>query len=779
VSAREMGLRYARANLLIGPGHEGMALFRLLPVAYPLLSDSDKWAVQRQLERLAHAVQGDFTLWRVYRAADDAGGRQPEVYLGVSLRSDAPSGFGRALLASADRARDTLAGLSARRASPAIGGARLRELADAEHRLHERLSGVAQLRRAYTRELEWLLRRAPLRGVAEPQAEATWAPDALVVEDASGETVYEPLGWDLWRLPAAVLCEDRDHPPSLSVEADEHDGYQALMCVGALAEAPVFPGVAAELLHAPLDRLPFAVDAVLHARWLGNRDALGQVRRRIVDADQTYRDQLQSAHGPAWQADDDRTLAREYEQVLQSGARPPMLYASLSLAVGAQDRDELERRVERTRQAFGEVELYRPRGLQEALWLDHLPRVDGGRVPDYVQQVTAEQFGAMVPTATTLVGDDGGVLLGHTTGGLRAPVLYDVTAPPRESRPGAVVLAGTTGAGKTVAAQLIALGVVPRGSRVLDFDPKADHGWENIAPLGDRLEVLTLGGGDDAPGALDPLVVAPDELREDLTLSYLLELLPDPPASWEHAIARAVRDVASARHPSTRAVLDRLRQLDGTAGSEAANALDVLAEVGLGRLGFGRDHDHDVVPSIPGVTTMRVAGLMLPEEGIDRASYSRTERISVATLSLVAAKTLQLVSLDKSTHKVVIVDEAWFLFSTPAGRALLNRLMRYARGFNATILLLTQLLEDLDLLRELVRTWFLFGHDAEDQIKLQLRMAGVEPTAARVRRQQNWNPGRCIMRDLRGRVAEIQVDLPTDELLRQLNTTPVAAEVPA
>ena len=61
---------------------------------------------------------------------------------------------------------------------------------------------------------------------------------------------------------------------------------------------------------------------------------------------------------------------------------------------------------------------------------------------------------------------------------------------------------------------------------------------------------------------------------------------------------------------------------------------------------------------------------MLPEEGIDRASYSRTERISVATLSLVAAKTLQLVSLDKSTHKVVIVDEAWFLFSTPARAGL-------------------------------------------------------------------------------------------------------------
>jgi hypothetical protein len=448
------------------------------------------------------------------------------------------------------------------------------------------------------------------------------------------------------RLPAAVLQEDPEHPPSLHVEADEHDGYQALLCLGALAEEPVFPGPAAELLHGPLDGLPFAVDAVLHARWLGNRDALGQVRRRIVDAEQTYRDQLESAHGPAWQADDDRTLAREYEQVLQSGARPPMLYASVSLAIGAEDRDELERRVERTRQAFGEVELFRPRGVQDMLWLDHLPRVDGGRVRDYVQQVTAEQFGAMVPTATTLVGDERGVRIGHTTGGLRAPVVYDVAAAPRENRPAAVGMAGPTGAGKTFLAQSIALHALLNGSRVHDFDPKHDHGWENVPQLGDQLEVLTLGGGDTPPGALDPLVIAPDELREDLALSYLLELLPDPPASWEHAIARAVRDVAAAPYPSTRGVVDRLRQLDGTAGGEAADALDVIAEVGLGRLGFGRHQHHHVDAAIPGLTTLRVAGLTLPEEGIPRASYSRTERISVATLSLGADAAARLARQD-------------------------------------------------------------------------------------------------------------------------------------
>jgi hypothetical protein len=259
-----------------------------------------------------------------------------------------------------------------------------------------------------------------------------------------------------------------------------------------------------------------------------------------------------------------------------------------------------------------------------------------------------------------------------------------------------------------------------------------------------------------------------------------LELLPDPPASWEHAIARAVRDVATARNPSTRAVVDRLRQLDGTAGREAADALDVIAEVGLGRLGFGQHHHHHVdAASSPGLTTLRVAGLTLPAEGIPRASYSRTERISVATLSLVTARTLRLVSLDKATHKVVIVDEAWFLFSTPVGRALLNRLLRFARAFNATIVLITQRLEDLEILGDLVRVWWMFGHDSDEQVRLQLQIAGVEPTDARIQRLRAWTTGRALHRDLHGRVAEIQVDPLSEELLRQFNTTPVPMEMVA
>jgi AAA-like domain len=776
--ARDMGLRYARANLLLGPGDEALALYRLQATGYPLLSDGEKWTLQRQLERLAHVVGADFSLWRLYRTTKDdnstTSGRRAEMFLGVALAIEGPARVGGALLAGTDRLRQRLPALTRRSGAGTISAARLAALAEAEERVHERLSGAVSLRRAHTRELEWLLRRAPLRGIAEPRLEPQWAPDALIVEDDSGQASYQPLGWDLWRLPAAVVFEDPAQPPSLQIETDEHDSVQALLCLGALAEAPVFPGAQAELLYAPLDALPFAVDAVMHVRWLGNREALGQVRKRIVDAEQTYRDQLQSTHGPAWQADDDRSLAREYEQVLTSGARPPMLYASIGLAVGANDRAELERRVERLRSAYGDVVLHRPRGLQERLWLDHLPRVDGGRVREYVQQVSAQQFGAMVATATTLIGDPDGVRIGHSTTGLRTPVIYDVTAPPRESRASAVMMAGTLGSGKTVTAELIALGALQTGSRVVDFDPKDDHGWTNIPALADRLEVLEL-AGDAAAGLLDPLVIAPTEVREDLTLSYLLELLPDPPASWEHAIARAVRDVVRDQRPSTRGVLQRLRGLDGSTGGDVADALEVVAEVGLGRLGFG-EHQDAPASSVADLTTIRIPGLTLPEQGVDRASYTRLERISVATLSLVAAKALQLVSEDHARHKVVILDEAWFLLSSAQGRALVNRLVRFTRRYNATVLLLTQLLEDAPVIRELVRTWFIFGQDSEEQSQLGLSLAGVQPTDAHVRRLQGAVAGRCVMRDLQGRVAEIQIDVADPELLAALNTAPPAAE---
>lgn len=174
--------------------------------------------------------------------------------------------------------------------------------------------------------------------------------------------------------------------------------------------------------------------------------------------------------------------------------------------------------------------------------------------------------------------------------------------------------------------------------------------------------------------------------------------------------------------------------------------------------------------------TIRMPGLSLPDPGASRETYTRAERVSVATLSLVAAQALRLVSGNRQRHKIVLLDEAWFLLASTQGRSLLNRLVRLGRAMNATILLATQRVADLDDLFDLVGFYFLFGQDSPAEAGRALALIGLDPADAALRsRLTEYRRGRCLMRDLDGRVGEVQIDLVFPELLAALETTPKAA----
>jgi hypothetical protein len=402
-------LRYVHRNILIGPGGDSAALYRLQMTAYPFLANAEKWTLQRRLQRLAHTISADFSIWRVNRSypADtyvastiglldsrhqedgawrafledhrdrlrELGSHIPEVFLAVSLASKTPVGVGAALIRGMDRARRRLEELSGIGSASPISASEISELAAQEQRVYDRVRGVLAARRARTVELQWLLHRAACRGVKEPDLDGNWSPDALIVNTPEGGVAFEPLTCDLERCAnAAITEEDR----TLIVDGEHGRSYQALLALGSLADSPQFPGAGAEVLFAPLESVPWPVDAVLHAQWLGNRQALAVVRKRIADVEHAYQEQLQgAAHGPTLLAGEDRILAREYEAQLQAGGHPPMLYAFLGLAVGAPSSEELERRVTVLAEHYGDIALHRPAGLQHRLWLDHLPRPDG------------------------------------------------------------------------------------------------------------------------------------------------------------------------------------------------------------------------------------------------------------------------------------------------------------------------------------------------------------------------------------------------------------------
>ena len=340
-----------------------------------------------------------------------------------------------------------------------------------------------------------------------------------------------------------------------------------------------------------------------------------------------------------------------------------------------------------------------------------------------------------------------------------------------------MLLAGTLGSGKTVAAQAIAYAAERRGSSVVDFDPKPDHGFDRIPQLDGRVDVLELSGAERYRGALDPLAIGLDDLREELASSYYLDLLRDPPPSWENQIQRAVREVVRRGERSSLAVIDQLRTVDHDAARDVADALEVVADFGLARLGFGDGERQGIGAAVAPVTTIRTPGLTLPDPRASRETYTRAERVSVATLSLVAAYALRLVSGDRTRHKVVLLDEAWFLLSSTQGRSLINRLVRLGRAFNATVLLATQRLEDLGDLSDLVGTYLIFGQESDAEAARALELIGLDPSdRGLVARVRSYRQGLCLMRDLDGRVGELQVDLVFDDLLAALDTTPKAAE---
>ena len=66
------------------------------------------------------------------------------------------------------------------------------------------------------------------------------------------------------------------------------------------------------------------------------------------------------------------------------------------------------------------------------------------------------------------------------------------------------------------------------------------------------------------------------------------------------------------------------------------------------------------------MTTIKARGLSCRRPGV-RARTDQAERLGVATLKLIAAYAMRLVSGDRSVHKVVLFDEAWFLLASATG----------------------------------------------------------------------------------------------------------------
>jgi hypothetical protein len=805
-------ISFVYGNCVFASGlDDAWAAFSVSTYSYAWLSEDGKRARFMSLLAALEAVQADVQIIRVCRGWDAAGhlremeesesphGRsrrrylaeqsarlreigasRPEVFLLVSLREPERDLATYVSSAAERHPREWLRGLGR---LLSVGDRRLLSVAELERtrvradEAHARLADFIEVSPARGVELQWLVRRAFCRGLGEPEVEGLHEPRALIFE-RNGEATLAPLEGDVLRwMDGWVEHGGR----ALRIESELGCSLQSVLVLGALPEQAQFPGSRVELMFRPLEGLPFEVDASLNARYLPNELALRLARRRIQDADQILRAESDGEQGVSDRGYQRTQEARDLLSYLQSSSRPPLLRATLSLALGAEDEEELERRVEACRRAYGEVRLHRPLGDQLELFWQHLPG-QRTRVAGYDDTLTPEQVAAMMPAATHEAGSRRGFYLGHTLSGSGRPVLFNLREGSESDRNTAILSVGALGSGKTTLDQKLKYEGFLLGARVIDCDPKGDHRFHELEEVAPHTECLTLRPDPALRGMLDPLRIAPEHLRQDAAVSFLRDLLPGrAEAAWETAVVGAVdRVLRRTEEPTCLEVVRALREGDGV-DAQVAKTLEVYARSGLTQLGFADPEVRLAPVGARQVTYISIRDLPGPEPGARRSEYSQSERVGEQIVRLIAMLALHLMASERERLKVFSFDEGWRLLSDPIGRTLLSSLQRMGRSELAVPIISTQLVTDALVgertsLENLLGATFAFGMRSEAEAGRALQLLGLDPEDRRMRAALlDFEAGRCLFRDHRGRVEAIQVDVVVPALLRAFSTTPAPA----
>jgi len=809
-------------NIVFGRDlNDAWAIYKLGPQSYAGLSTGRKLEVMGQLEGLVHRISADFQILRVSRrfsvrdylastwltfdrrhgsgeeierrrtafesllrahalALSERETVRPDVFLAVRLQ-DASTGIadllGEGGIAGAWRRFAGAVGINDARG---LRYSKLIEIERAERRMQERILDYLESERALASEIAWLVRHAYVRGLGDPTSDANYRPQALAITNDDDEEIgFEPAQWDLLRLHSDYRVRiARRH---LEIESEEGLSRQAMLICGSLPEEREFPGPEAELMFTALD-LEFPVDACLHCEYLPNRDAQRLARKRMVDADQMWREEAVGDHGASPDSEDRPAEARALQRRLGGNDHPPLLRSGLTYVVSSSSgEEELEERIERLRSEVGQrIELHRPIGAQHQIFLSTLPAQRFG-LSAYREHLLPEEVAAMVPTAVSHAGSEMGPYIGYTLTPSRQPIRLDLAEASQQNRPPPILFTGSQGSGKTVAMELLIYQAFLQGSGpIVVIDPKGtpehpDHKLHLIPEIAEELEQIVLSPEDGYQGLIDPLRIAPPDGKADAAFGFIMDVLPAPvPAPWQTEIRAAVELVcAGAERNHVLGEVVEVLEEGGEVAREAGRALSVHANAGLARLAFGLPGREVAEVGAKRVISIQIRNLVLPGPNTARSDMATEERVGVALLRLIAMYALALCARNPERHSVIALDEAWVLFNSTVGRSLLDSTSRLSRFQNLSLLLSTQQVIDAEEIEGLIGAYFSGGVETEEEAKRSARHQRLDDDdPALIQRFMAFKEGRFYYRDINGQSVPLQVDLCEPRLSVLYGTPP-------
>ncbi|MFH0246367.1 ATP-binding protein [Streptomyces sp. HK10] len=385
-------------------------------------------------------------------------------------------------------------------------------------------------------------------------------------------------------------------------------------------------------------------------------------------------------------------------------------------------------------------------------------------------------------------GDDEGPIAGLLTGTTPGVCRFDITAGSARGDATTTAFLGRSGRGKTTSMELATLTAAMRGAFALMLGFKGDEGGLIKAGRYLGLDSHHVTCGTNTPGVADLFRVLPHGEAALQVVSQMLVMLPEQMRNQgvETHLLRAANTVGAHSDPASWRVVELLSADEHELARDAGQALAEVARTQLGAPVLGRPQERaSPLRPEPGLWLVQVPGLTMPQAGTKPADMTMNERVSLALMRGLIAYALNTASRAdlRNLPKVISVPEVHVLTGTDDGRRFLDLVARMGRALDTSLAIDSQdphSLLGLDGVLEAITTVFGFEQSTkvqQDALAELLRLPvgdasralihGVGKTARGVIRH-----GHCIIRDRFDRVATMQWDAPSAELLRALSTNP-------
>lgn len=585
--------------------------------------------------------------------------------------------------------------------------------------------------------------------------------------------------YDLLKPTRSLIEENQRY---LKIQNEDTTSYVAYFTIDSIVGELDFPSN--EIFYYQQQQFDFPIDTSMNIEIVANKKALSTVRNK--------KKELKDLDDHAWTSDNEtgNNVLEALEDVNELEAtldqtKEAMYKLSYVIRVAAHSYEELKRRCNEIRDFYDDwsIKLVRPFGDMLGLHYEFLP-ASKRYINDYVQYVTSDFLAGLGFGASQMLGETDGIYIGYNleTGKnvYLQPSLASQGVKGSVTNALASAFLGSLGGGKSFSNNLLVYYAVLFGAQALIVDPKAERGYwkETLPEIAEEIHIVNLTSEEKNQGLLDPYVLMKRKKdAESLAIDILTFLTGISSRDGERfpLLRKAIRTVTQKDIRGLWLVIDALREDDNPLSHSIADHIESFTDYDFAHLLFSDGTTENSISLDKQLNIIQVADLVLPDAQSNFSDYTTLELLSVAMLIVISTFALDFIHSDRSTFKIVDLDEAWSFLQVAQGKTLSNRLVRAGRSMNAGVYFVTQNADDLidEKLKNNIGLKFAFRSTDSQEIKKTLAFFGVdqedEDNQKRLRELQN---GQCLIQDLYGRVGTIQVHPIFEELFHAFDTRP-------